>query len=104
MRADLASRAAWAPFHLDFDAGEEENPELVEGRAIDAGSNIPRTFDRLSLALDRVGHPSAAVQVCEIGLARFSNEARRSRIVQQIEKRGERCRTKADLVDPRFSR
>jgi hypothetical protein len=33
MRADLASRAAWAPFHLDLDAGEDENPELVEGRA-----------------------------------------------------------------------
>jgi DNA polymerase III epsilon subunit-like protein len=220
MRADLASRAAWAPFHLDLDAGEDENPELVEARAravlpllagerdlaayvrlgarfggrllawgrvedalavwdnvvagckrrdvpsladetdrfaemlaaakryadaaavaepacqaarqqgcpelfwriadhlsfylervgrleqaiglwheaIDAGSNLPRTFDRLSLALDRADHPSAAVQVCEIGLARFSNEARRSRIVQQIEKRAERCRAKARLA------
>lgn len=220
VRADLASRAAWAPFHVDFDTDEGENPELVEGRAravlpllaverdlsayvrlgahlgrllvawgrvedalavwdnvvagcagrdvpsladqtdrfaetlaaakryadaamvaepaikaarqqaqpelfwrtadhlafylertgrlpqaiglwreaIDAGSDVPRTFDRLSLALDRADSPSAAVQVCETGLARFSNEARRSRLVQQIEKRGERCRAKARLA------
>ena len=67
--------------------------------AIDVGSNIPRTFDRLSLALDRAGNPKAAAQVCEIGLARFSNEARRTRLVQQIEKRGERCRAKGRQVN-----
>lgn len=60
--------------------------------AIDVGSDIPRTFDRLSLALDRAGNPKAAAQVCEIGLTRFSKQARRTRLVQQIEKRGERCR------------
>ena len=32
-RADLASHAAWAPFHVDLDAGEDENPGLVERRA-----------------------------------------------------------------------
>jgi DNA polymerase III epsilon subunit-like protein/tetratricopeptide (TPR) repeat protein len=62
--------------------------------AINAGSNIPRTFDRLSLALDRAGNPKAAAEVCETSLPRFSNEARRTRLVQQIEKRGQRCRAK----------
>jgi hypothetical protein len=33
MRADLASPAAWAPFHVHFDAYERENPRLVEARA-----------------------------------------------------------------------
>ncbi|HEV8649221.1 MAG TPA: peptide chain release factor-like protein [Actinomycetes bacterium] len=32
-RADLASRAAWAPFHVDLDADEDEEPEVVERRA-----------------------------------------------------------------------
>jgi DNA polymerase III epsilon subunit-like protein len=217
LKADLASSAAWAPFHVDFDAGEQENPQLVERRAravlpvlarerdlaayvrlagqlaarlvrwgraedalavwedviadcasrdvpnlaeetdrfaealasakrytqaavvaepavetarqqgrpeffwrladhlayylertrqleqamvlwreaIAAGSNLPRTFDRLSLALDRAGNPRAAAEVCEIGLARFPNEARRNKVAQQIEKRGERCRAKS---------
>jgi hypothetical protein len=53
--------------------------------ALDAGSTIPRTFDRPSLALDRAGHPSAAVQVCDIGLARFSDETRRSNLALRIE-------------------
>jgi DNA polymerase III epsilon subunit-like protein len=63
--------------------------------AVDAGTNIPRTFDRLSLALDRAGNPKAAAGVCDTGLVRFSNEARRTRLVQQIEKRGQRCSAKA---------
>lgn len=33
MKADLASPAAWTTFYVDFVAGEEENPELVERRA-----------------------------------------------------------------------
>jgi hypothetical protein len=37
--------------------------------------------------------------VCEIGLARFSKEARRTRLVQQIEKRGQRCRAKHRVMD-----
>jgi tetratricopeptide (TPR) repeat protein len=84
--------------HLSFyleRVGRLEQAIGLWHEAIDAGSNLPRTFDRLSLALDRADHPSAAAQVCEIGLARFSSEARRSRIVQQIEKRAERCRAKA---------
>ena len=32
-RANLAASAAWAPFDVDFDAGEAEDPELVERRA-----------------------------------------------------------------------
>src|SRR5207249_4782152 len=32
-KADLATRAAWAPFEVDFDAGEQEDPEVVERRA-----------------------------------------------------------------------
>jgi hypothetical protein len=32
-RANLAAGAAWAPFEVDFDAGKEEDPELVERRA-----------------------------------------------------------------------
>ena len=63
--------------------------------AIEAGSDIPNSFDRLSLALERAGNPSAAVQVCEIGLARFSRVVRRYKYIQQIERRAERCRVKA---------
>ena len=33
MKADLASAAAWATFHVDFDAGEDEDPQIVERRA-----------------------------------------------------------------------
>ena len=76
-------------------AGQLEKATSLWREAIDAGSNLPRTFDRLSLALDRADNPSAAAQVCEIGLARFSNQAQRSQLVQQIEKRAERCRAKA---------
>jgi hypothetical protein len=54
-----------------------------------------------SLSLDRAGNPSAAVQVCEIGLVRFSHEARRYKLVEQIEKRAERCRAKARLAKNR---
>src|SRR6266704_3990782 len=32
-KADLASDAAWAPFHVDLDVDEREDPELVERRA-----------------------------------------------------------------------
>jgi DNA polymerase III epsilon subunit family exonuclease len=78
--------------------GRLEEAIALWHEAINIGSNIPRTFDRLSLALDRAGNPQAAAQVCELGLARFSNEARRTRLVQQIEKRGERCRAKGRLV------
>jgi DNA polymerase-3 subunit epsilon len=74
--------------------GRLEEAIALWREAINVGSNIPRTFDRLSLALDRAGNPQAAAQVCELGLARFSNEAQRTRLVQQIEKRGERCRAK----------
>jgi DNA polymerase III epsilon subunit-like protein len=220
-RADLASRAAWAPFHVDLDADEDEDPEVVERRArtvlpllaaqrdlapyvrlgselgwrlvvwgrgdaavaiwqdvvagcagrdvpnlveetdrfaealatakhyldasivvapavetvrqqaqpelfwrvadhfasylertgrldqavslwweaIEAGSDIPNTFDRLSLALERAGNPSAAVQVCEIGLARFSHVVRRYKYAQQIERRAERCRAKVRTAE-----
>jgi DNA polymerase III epsilon subunit-like protein len=80
-------------------AGRLEQATSLWHEAVGAGSTIPRTFDRLSLALDRAGHPSAAVQVCEIGLARFSDETRRSNLVQRIEKRAERCRVKAPLAD-----
>jgi tetratricopeptide (TPR) repeat protein len=62
--------------------------------AIDAGSDIPNTFDRLSLALERAGNPNAAVQVCETGLARFSRVMRRYKYIQQIQRRAERCRAK----------
>jgi hypothetical protein len=69
--------------------------------AIDGGSNIPRTFDRLSLALDRAGNPGAAAEVCETGLERFPNQARRYKLVQQIEKRAQRCRAKVRLASAR---
>jgi DNA polymerase III epsilon subunit-like protein len=81
-------------FYLER-AGRLEQAKGLWREAIDVGSNLLRTFDRLSLALDRAGNPSGAVQVCEIGLARFSHEARRYKLVQQIEKRAERCRAKA---------
>jgi tetratricopeptide (TPR) repeat protein len=67
--------------------------------AIKAGSDIPNTFDRLSLALERAGNPSAAVQVSEIGLARFSRVVRRYKYVQQIERRAERCRAKVRTAE-----
>jgi DNA polymerase III epsilon subunit-like protein len=79
-------------------AGRLEQALGLWREAIDGGSNLPRTFDRLSLALDRAGNPGAAADVCETGLARFPNEARRSKLVQQIEKRAQRCRAKARAV------
>ena len=63
--------------------------------AVNVGSDVPRTFDRLSLVLDRAGNPKAAAEVCEMGMQRFSIEARRTKLAQQIEKRGQRCRAKA---------
>lgn len=75
--------------------GQLDQAMVLWREAITAGSNLPRTFDRLSLALDRAGNPCAAAEVCEIGLARFPNEARRSKLAQQIDKRGERCRAKS---------
>jgi hypothetical protein len=36
--------------------------------------------------------------VCETGLARFPDEARRYKLVQQIERRAQRCRAKARLA------
>jgi hypothetical protein len=80
-------------------AGRLDQAMSLWHEALDAGSTIPRTFDRLSLALDRAGHPSAAVQVCDIGLARFSDETRRSNLALRIEKRAERCRAKTLLAD-----
>ncbi len=82
-------------------AGRLEQATGLWRETISAGSNLPRTFDRLSLALDRAGNPSAAVEVCELGLARFSREVRRYKYVQQIEKRAERCRAKAHLAGGR---
>jgi DNA polymerase III epsilon subunit-like protein len=87
-------------FYLER-AGRLEQAIGLWREAIDAGSHLPRTFDRLSLALDRAGNPSAAVRVCDIGLARFSNEVRRYKLVEQIEKRAERCRAKARLTNNR---
>jgi tetratricopeptide (TPR) repeat protein len=90
--------------HLAFDlerAGRLEQAMGLWREAIDGGSNVPRTFDRLSLALDRAGNPDAAADVCETGLARFSHEARRYKLVQQIEKRAERCRAKARVASDR---
>ena len=63
--------------------------------ATSVGSSVPRTFDRLSLALDRAGKPEAAAEVCERGMERFLAEGRRNKLVEQIEKRGQRCRAKA---------
>jgi tetratricopeptide (TPR) repeat protein len=84
-------------FYLER-TGRLEQAICLWREAIDEDSNIPRTFDRLSLALDRAGNPSAAVKVCETGLARFSNDVRRYKYAQQLEKRGERCRAKAHLA------
>jgi hypothetical protein len=67
--------------------------------AIEAGSDIPNTFDRLSLALERAENASAAVQVCEIGLARFSHVVRGYKYAQQIERRAERCRAKVRTAE-----
>jgi DNA polymerase III epsilon subunit-like protein len=85
-------------FYLER-TGRLEEATALWHEAINAGSNLPRTFDRLSLSLDRAGNPKSAARVCEIGLARFSNEARRTQLVQQIEKRCQRCRAKGRLMD-----
>jgi hypothetical protein len=82
-------------------AGRLEQAMGLWREAIDGGSNVPRTFDRLSLALDRAGNPGAAAEVCETGLTRFPHEARRDKLVQQIEKRAQRCRAKARLASDR---
>ena len=90
-------------FYLER-VGRLEGAMALWQESIDVGSAIPRTFDRLSLALDRVGNPTAAAQVCEIGMARFSKDARRTKLVQQIEKRGQRCRAKAASLGEASSR
>jgi tetratricopeptide (TPR) repeat protein len=87
-------------FYLER-AGRLEQAMGLWREAIDGGSNVPRTFDRLSLALDRAGNPDAAAEVCETGLARFSHEARRYKLIQQIENRAERCRAKARVASDR---
>jgi DNA polymerase III epsilon subunit-like protein len=73
-------------------AGRLEQAMSLWREAIEAGSDIPNTFDRLSLVLERAGNPSDALQVCETGLARFSRVLRRYKSVQRIERRAERCR------------
>lgn len=85
-------------FYLER-AGRLEQAMGLWRQAIDAGSNLPRTFDRLSLALDRAGNPGDAAEVCELGLARFSHEVRRYKLVEQIQKRAQRCRAKARLAN-----
>jgi DNA polymerase III epsilon subunit-like protein len=87
-------------FYLER-AGRLEQAMRLWREAIDGGSNVPRTFDRLSLALDRAGNPGAAAEVCETGLARFPEQARRYKFVEQIEKRAQRCRAKARLARDR---
>jgi tetratricopeptide (TPR) repeat protein len=74
--------------------GRLEEAMSLWREAIDAGSDLPNTFDRLSLALERAGDPGAAATVCETGLSRFSRVARRYKYAQQLEKRAERCRAK----------
>jgi tetratricopeptide (TPR) repeat protein len=74
--------------------GRLEEAMRLWREAIDAGSDMPNTFDRLSLALERAGDPGAAATVCETGLSRFSRAVRRYKYAQQLEKRAERCRAK----------
>jgi tetratricopeptide (TPR) repeat protein len=74
--------------------GRLEEAMRLWREAIDAGSDIPTTFDRLSLALERAGSPDAAATVCETGLSRFSRAVRRFKYAQQLERRAERCRAK----------
>jgi DNA polymerase III epsilon subunit-like protein len=81
-------------FYLERTGRLEEAMALWQ-ESIDAGSAVPRTFDRLSLALDRAGNPTAAAELCEIGMERFLIEGRRNKLVEQIAKRGQRCRAKA---------
>ncbi len=90
-------------FYLERTGRLEEAMGLWH-EAISVGSNVPRTFDRLSLALDRAGNPEAAAGVCERGMERFSIEKRRTNLVQQIEKRGQRCRAKAATSGGAWSR
>lgn len=100
---DAARQQAWPGLfwqtadHLGYyleRAGRLEEAIDLWREAIDAGSDRPNTFDRLSLALERGGQPGAAMQVCETGLARFPREMRRFKYVEQIARRAERCRAK----------
>jgi tetratricopeptide (TPR) repeat protein len=79
-------------------SGRLEEAMSLWREAIDAGSDIPNTFDRLSLALERAGSPDAAATVCETGLSRFSPVVRRYKYAQQLERRAERCRAKSRQV------
>jgi tetratricopeptide (TPR) repeat protein len=74
--------------------GRLEEAMSLWREAIDAGSDIPNTYDRLSLALERAGSLDAAATVCETGLSRFSRVVRRYKYAQQLERRAERCRAK----------
>jgi tetratricopeptide (TPR) repeat protein len=78
-------------------AGRLDQAMTLWREAIEAGSDIPNTFDRLSLALERAGDRNAAIQVYETGLARFSRVVRRYKYVQQIERRVERYRARIGL-------
>ncbi len=82
-------------------AGQLDQAMGLWREAIDTGSDLPRTFDRLSLALERAGNSAAAAQVCDLGLARFPSEAWRYQLVQRIDKRAERCRAKAHPTNNR---
>lgn len=60
-------------------------------QAIDAGSDIANTFDRLSLALERAADYATAAHICQTGWDRFSKEVRRFKYAEKIKQRGEKC-------------
>lgn len=74
--------------------GRLEEAKQYWFQAVDAGSDITNTFDRLSLALERAADYSTAAHICQIGWGRFSKEVRRYKYAEKIQQRGERCRAK----------
>jgi hypothetical protein len=51
--------------------GRPDEALVLWRELVDAGSDVLRTYDRLSLALDRAGDPAAAARVVRTGLGRF---------------------------------
>lgn len=60
--------------------------------AIDSGTTIADTFERLSHTLEQQGAHEAAVEVCETAWSRFTPDTRRSQYAEKIHQRGIRCR------------
>jgi tetratricopeptide (TPR) repeat protein len=80
--------------------GRLEEAKQYWFQAIDRGSDVANTFDRLSLALERAADYVTAAHICQTGWNRFSREVRRFKYAEKIQQRGEKCRKKLQQGQP----